>query len=159
MGENNIKIAQFKRILLREEVIYCDSVIFSYHFHRHPSFVPLTSFLFQLQQEEKITIITSCLSYFETLSLKDLEKEPEKRLLIREFFLSQNNFQICPVDISLAEKAAHIRRSTGLKAVDALHLATAATSLAHVFLTNDKDFRRIPAERFPIVFLDEFTSH
>ena len=94
----------------------------------------------------------------EILSLKDLENAPEKRLLIREFFLSQTNLQMNQVDASLVEKAARVRRTYGLKAVDALQWATAQISSVKVFLTNDKDFRRISPKQFPIIFLDDYVS-
>ena len=158
MGKNNLKSRKFVRILLNAKSVYCDSVIFSFHFHRHPTFSLLTSQLFELLDRKKITVITSCLSYMEILSLKDLENAPEKRLLIREFFLSQTNLQMNQVDASLVEKAAYVRRTAGLKAVDALQLATAELSLAKVFLTNDKDFRRISPKQFPIIFLDDYVS-
>ena len=158
MGKNNLKSEKFVRILLNAKYVYCDSVIFSYHFHRHPTFSPLTSLLFELLDGKKIAVITSCLSYMEILSIKDLENAPEKRLLIREFFLSQPNLHMNQVDASLVEKAARIRRTYGLKAVVALQWATAQISSVKVFLTNDKDFRRISPKQFPIIFLDDYVS-
>jgi len=158
MGEDDIKLDQFERIILKAKHIYCDSVIFSYHFHNHPNYSYLTARLFELLEKKRITIVTSCLAYLEILSLKQLEKDLQQRLLIKEFFLSQPNLQMNQTDVSLIEHAAQIRRTGGLKAVDALQLATAQASVVKIFLTNDKDFRRISQKQFPIVFLDEFVS-
>jgi len=42
MGEAVVKLVRFERILLKAKSVYCDSVIFSYHFHSHPLFTFLT---------------------------------------------------------------------------------------------------------------------
>ena len=63
-----------------------------------------------------------------------------------------------PVDRKIARTAAKLRAAHSLLTPDAVHLATAVTSEADFFLTNDRDFKKVdkPNSRFPkLVFIDD----
>lgn len=52
--------------------------------------------------------------------------------------------KLVPVDVSVADEAARIRRETGLKLPDALIAATALLSSSTLVTANRKDFSRVP---------------
>jgi predicted nucleic acid-binding protein len=156
MGEKVIKSSEFKSLILKEKKVACDSMLFSYHFHNLITYAKLTTIFFQLLESEKITLATSIISYLEILSYKELKNDPQKQLLIRQFFRTMKNLKIYTLDIEIAEEAGEIRRALHLKLPDAIQLATAVISQTGIFLTNDKDFKNILWKNIRIIYLDEF---
>lgn len=88
-------------------------------------------------KEERRSLFISSITIAETLSLSKLQ--PSKIVKIKAFL---ENFISIPFDNNIAELAASLRRSYGLKLPDA---GIAATALFSDFplVTRDRQFRRI----------------
>jgi predicted nucleic acid-binding protein len=61
----------------------------------------------------------------------------------RSFLLGTSNFQMLPIDIPVAERAADLRARYRLRTPDALQIATALQSGCEAFLTNDLALKRV----------------
>ena len=61
----------------------------------------------------------------------------------REFLLNASNFTIYSIDPIVAEKAAELRAQYAIKTQDAIQLAVAIENNATLFITNDKELKRI----------------
>jgi predicted nucleic acid-binding protein len=59
-------------------------------------------------------------------------------------FFASPAVRMLPVTVAVWERAARIRATHGLRALDALHLATAAEHLCGLFLSNDAQLARFP---------------
>ena len=91
-----------------------------------------------------IRVVSSEVTLLETLvrPLKEGNHRLEQFLLA--FLLGSNEVRLVSVDTGILVRAARVRAETGLKTPDAIHAATALASGCKMFLTNDKDFQRVP---------------
>ncbi|MEI6233818.1 MAG: PIN domain-containing protein [Planctomycetota bacterium] len=113
---------------------------------------PYSSFLKPLwiaAAKGSISIVTSELTWTETLTKPMREKNEFMEMLFRDF-LSAPEIQLIPATLALWEHTARLRAS-GLKTPDALHAATSISSHCALFLTNDSVFKRIP--NLPVLHL------
>lgn len=61
------------------------------------------------------------------------------------------HFTLVPIDADVAETAARLRTSYGLRTPDALQISAALTTGCQAFLTNDKKLRRVTELRILVV--------
>ncbi|MBN2374284.1 PIN domain-containing protein [bacterium] len=61
----------------------------------------------------------------------------------KEFLLYSNNFTVYPIDSQVAEKAAEIKGHYDIKTPDAIQVATAIGNNGTLFITNDKNLKKI----------------
>jgi predicted nucleic acid-binding protein len=102
-------------------------------------------------------VITSVLTIAEVLVKPMREGTEEEVSELREAILATPRLRIVEVDRRIAETAARIRATTGLKLPDAVHLAAAVAGGAQAFLTNDSGFKRASAF-LPVLILDELIA-
>ena len=136
----------FEKSLKNSRLVGIDTNIFIYHFANHPEFILQTKILFNLLQKSKIKAVTSMVTLTELLSLPG----PPKILRnLEEAFFTIPNLTISEVDRQIAKEAGRVRRIYGFRTPDSIQLATALTSKANKFITNDrrlKNFREIKIE-------------
>lgn len=53
------------------------------------------------------------------------------------------DFEVVPIDLNVAERAAELRARYGLRTPDALQIAAALSSGCEAFLTNDAKLQRV----------------
>lgn len=121
-----------------------DTNIFVYFLDKESPFYSQAEKFFKHVADQKITIVTSILTFTELLSLKapqaTLDKLEDELLLIP-------NMNIIDVQKDIAKTAAAIRRSYGFMLPDSIQLATAILAKSDAFVTNDerlKGFKRLP---------------
>lgn len=122
-GIRNIKLAAL------------DSNIFIYNLAKNPESTPATDIIFTRLIGKKLQAVTSIISLIEILSFPMVEEEEIK---IKEDFFNTPNLMVWEIDQEISLMAARIRRKYGLKLPDAVQLATAVSSKAQVFITNDQ---------------------
>jgi predicted nucleic acid-binding protein len=83
------------------------------------------------------------------LRLKKTSLEQEYRNIL----LESRYFDLIPVNLAIAERAADLRARYNLKTPDALQVATAIETGCDAFLTNDTGVKRVTELR--ILVLDE----
>lgn len=106
---------------------------------------PYHSFLSPLwpaAQAGRVTLVTSELTYLETL-VKPLREENAALEHLFRAFLTAQEMELIPATLAIWEQAARLR-TLGLKTPDALHAATGLAVGCALFLTNDDVFLRVP---------------
>lgn len=105
---------------------------------------PYASFLAPLWTAAKtgqVAIVTSELTWLETLTKPLRDGDAPLELLFRAF-LNAREVRMMPASLAIWEQAARLR-GLGLKTPDALHAATGMASGCSLFLTNDAAFTRV----------------
>ena len=119
---------------MKNKVLALDSNIFIYHFEANPLFTQYTTFIFNSIVNKSNTASTSIISLIETLSY------PSPQIIldqIEESFRTLPNFTIYNINQEIALQTARIRRAYKFRLPDSVQLATALTTKADIFITND----------------------
>ncbi len=139
--------------LKNHPLIGLDSSIFIYHLEDHPRYSPLTEIIFNALEKGANKGITSYLTLMEILV------KPKAEGLINvvrdyEYYLATfPNLTFYEMGLEVAQKASDLRAEEGIKAPDAIQLATTMLHGATGFLTNDKVFERVKG--IDILLLDK----
>ena len=131
--------------------VYVDANTVIYAVERIEPYRTLVEPLWQVANSGAISIITSELTWLETLT-KPLNEQNTRLEGLFRAFLTADEVSLLPATLPLWEQAARLRR-LGLKTPDALHAATALASSCELFVTNDPIFRRVP--NLPVALLSE----
>lgn len=94
-----------------------------------------------------VITLTEILSHPLKLGNKQLEQQ------YRDILLHSATYHLLAVTQELAADAALLRARHNLRTPDALHVASAGSSLCDLFLTNDKGIKRV--NELPVVLVDE----
>lgn len=121
--------------------VYIDANTVIYAVERMAPYALLLQPLWEAAQAKKISIVTSELTWLETLTKPLREQDAQLAGLFREF-LTADEVTLLPATLTLWEQAARLR-ALGLKTPDALHAATALASSSRLFVTNDRAFQRV----------------
>ena len=133
--------------------VYLDPSGFIYSAERVEPYRALLEPMWRQAQVRQFTIVSSDLVVLETLVKPFREKDTVIEGVFRSLFGSLE-VTLIPTTQSLWEEAAHLRADTGLKTPDALHAAAALRAGCTLFITNDRDFRRV--QDLPVAILDDF---
>ena len=98
--------------------------------------------LWQLADDNQITVVTSELALLETL-VQPIRNNDRILIDAYETLLTATELESVPITTSILRKSATLRASQNFKTPDAIHAATAKLSNCNFFLTNDPDFRRL----------------
>lgn len=133
--------------------VYVDSQVLIYTLEHHPRYEPLLEPLWRAAVNEGLEVVTSELALLETLiaPLRNgdaaLQNDYERALI-------QTDLSLLPISQPVLREAARLwALIPGLRTPDAIHGATALLHQAALFVTNDRDFRRIP--KLPLAILDD----
>lgn len=146
MGQIN-SFTDLTDLIKSHQIIAVDTCCFIYLIEssKYPIFAPIVQELFEQIRDGRVKAITSPITITEIMSLPrklGFEKIAyDYKLLITNF----PNLSIPEIDITVADKAAFLRSTYGMKTPDALQLATAIENNATAFITFDKDFKRMPS--------------
>ena len=135
--------------------VYLDTVGFIYSVERIEPYRALLEPMWIQAQAGGFTIVSSELVVLETLVKPFREDDGIVEEVFRSLF-DANEVMLIPATRTLWEEAARLRATTGLKAPDALHAATAIHAECTLFVTNDNDFRRV--QGLPVVVLDDLIT-
>jgi predicted nucleic acid-binding protein len=126
--------------------VYLDTNIWIYALEGFAPFVhPLTA-LFERVDAGELTSVTSELTLAEVLVKPFQAKQPDLQQIYMDTLQSGDSLTIVPLLRATLIEAARLRAQyPALKLPDAVHAATALTSGAHLFVTNDARFRAIGA--------------
>ena len=133
--------------------VYLDSSGFIYSAERVEPYRTLLEPMWRQARVGQFTIVSSDLVVLETLVKPFREKDAVIEGVFRSLFGSME-VTLIPTTQTLWEEAAHLRAGTGLKTPDALHAAAALRAGCTLFITNDRDFRRV--QDLPVAILDDF---
>jgi predicted nucleic acid-binding protein len=141
--------------LSRHKRIGLDTVLFIYHLEGTEPYSRFTTKLFTALSRGRFSALASSLVLAELL-VRPFELGDEGKIRACEVFLKGlPGLEVHPVDERVAKEGACLRARYGLRAPDALHLATALVHRATAFLTNDQEFRKAQGCGLEILILDE----
>jgi predicted nucleic acid-binding protein len=130
-----------------------DTSAFIYHLEAHPVYAPRLLPVFQHIERGRCQAVTSTLTFLEVLVQPYRTGDVEARAALSALLASFPGITWMALDLPIADRAAALRARYGLRSPDAIHLATALQASADVFLTNDRDLRRVV--EVPVLLIDE----
>lgn len=129
-------LAQFKGNL-----VAIDTAPLIYYIEENPAYLPSLEPFFQAVDSGDIRLITSTVTLLEVLVLP-LKQQNTRLANAYRSILTNSRLQLYSVSTEIAEEAASLRASYGLRTPDAIGLAVAQIAKAPFFLTNDE---RLPS--------------
>ena len=132
--------------------IYLDASGFIYSLERIEPYCTQLEPMWRQAQAGQFVIVSSHLVLLETLVKPLREGDIALEQSFRELLYARE-VQLIPATLSLWERAARLRAATGSKTPDALHAVTAQDAASTLFITNDRDFRRVA--NLPVIVLDD----
>ena len=135
-------------------LVYVDANAVIYAVEKIEPYSSLLTPLWHAAQAQQVQLVTSELTWLETLVRPLRDGNAALEALIRSF-LTAREMRLIPATLPLWEEAARLRAS-GVKTPDALHAATALGAGCVMFITNDAGFRRIAS--LPVVLLSEVAA-
>jgi len=122
--------------------VYVDANSAIYAVEKIEPYHTFLSPLWSAAQAGQITLVTSELTWMETLVKPLREGNAALEYLFRTFLTAQE-MELISATLAIWEQAARLR-ILGLKTPDALHAATGLAVGCTLFLTNDDAFLRVP---------------
>ncbi|MEW5961519.1 MAG: PIN domain-containing protein [Chloroflexota bacterium] len=150
-------MASLEQRIASHRIIGLDTSVFIYHFEAHPQYLPLTRvILTQIQAGQ-------CRGIASTIALMELTVQPwrlSRADIARQYevlLINFPNLKLSDVTREVARQAAQLRARYNLRPADALQVATAMIEGATLWVSNDKQLKRIePA--IEVTILDEYVE-
>lgn len=124
--------------------IALDTPIFIYFIEEHERFLPLVEPLFEAIEQGKLAAVTSGLTLMETLVHPYRHGDVSLAAQYEAFLTRSRGLRLIEPSVALLRTAAELRARLGVKAPDAIQLATAAHGGCSRLLTNDRRLPEIP---------------
>ncbi len=130
---------------LHNKVVGLDSAPLIYFIEDHPVHAERLSAFFEDVARGCVQVVTSVVTLAEVLVRPLQERRMDLVERYKGILLGSKAFDVRPVSAQIAEQAAQLRATYGLRAPDAIQLATAMSAGATAFLTNDARLVRVAA--------------
>lgn len=141
---------------LRGTLVALDSAPLIYYIEEYPAYLSIVDPFFDALNQSELAAVTSTVTLAEVLTHPLRRGDKPLAAKYRELLLSTDGLTTLPLTAAIAEEAAGLRASHGLRTPDAIQLATAVVANAAVFLTNDA---RLPLiATMPVLVLDKLAS-
>ena len=124
-----------------------------YFVEANPSYDQLVSDIFSRVADGEVEGWTSVVSLSEVLVQPFVSGRKDLQEAYRELLLKSSNFQTGPISATVAENAARMRASYGLRLPDAIQIAFAVDSGCQAIVCNDHSMRRVTELR--VLILDD----
>jgi predicted nucleic acid-binding protein len=128
--------------LAARALVLVDSAPIIYYLENHKQFAAFFSPLFEAHDRAQLRLAISSITIAEVL-VGPLRVGNEG--LVRRYRGLLESWQVVPLDADIAESAARLRASLGLKLADAVQAASALAINAAALVTHDRDFSRLTA--------------
>lgn len=124
-------------------VVGIDANILIYHVEHYAPYEQISLPLWNMLDQERITVITSELIYLEVLIKPTKEQQWALVEQYKTVMQETAGFHLLPIDFAVLETAIELRVNHNLKTPDAIHAATALLNKCQMFVTNDPIFKRV----------------
>ncbi len=149
-----MEIEKFKKAISRFKRVAADSSCFIYFLEDNPKFGDLAELIFESAEKNKIALIASVLVSVEVLTgyrrANDYSAEQEFKQMLKDF----PAIEIYEASNKLIDYIVDLRTKYGIKTPDAIHLATAIEHKADVFVTNDRQLKKV--KEIAILYLEDY---
>jgi len=141
-------------LLGQHRMVALDTCVWIYHLEDHPDYCRLTTEILTAVSAGKCAAVVSELTLMELL-VRPLQLEREDVADEYETLLAHfPNLSLIPIHRDPLRKAAVVRARYGLRAPDAVIVATAILQGATGVITNDRHWKRV--EGIDVICLDDF---
>jgi predicted nucleic acid-binding protein len=130
--------------LPEQSLLLVDSAPIIYFFEDNPTFEPRFRAIFQAHAAGRVRFAVTTVTITEVLT-GPLQAGDET--LARRYRATFESWQVVELNIDIAEGAARLRASLGLKLADAIQAASAFAINAAALVTHDRDFSRVRSLR------------
>lgn len=130
-----------------------DTTPIIYFIEANPTYDNLVSNLFSRVAAGEIEGWTSVISLSEVLVQPIVSGRNDLQQRYREFLLRSSNFHTVPISAAVADAAARIRATYGLRIPDAIQIAFAVDVGCQAIVCNDHSMRRVT--ELEILILDD----
>ena len=120
-----------------------DTALIIYFIEAHPLYEAIVTPIFKLIADRRLTGITSTITLTEVLVQPFISANMRLQQEYRDILLYSPDFEVIPIDVNVAERAAELRARYGLRTPDALQIAAALSSDCEAFVTNDSKLQRV----------------
>lgn len=138
MAEKNVR-----DVLGPHKLVGVDTMTFIYHIEGDKRYEPFTRVLFKSIEDGERHAVTSTITLLEALVKPKMLGDEAMWEDYHYVLTSFPNLKLKAVDEEVAEAAASIRASSGLRTPDALQVATCVVEGASAFVTNDDRLKKI----------------
>lgn len=125
-------------------LLLVDSSPIIYVLEQHPKLATRFMAVFEAQASGRLKFAVTSVAIAEVLT-GPLQSGDE--VLARRYRAVLESWNVIPLDVEIAESAARLRASFGLKLPDAVHAASALAVHAAGLVTHNRDFSRIGSLR------------
>ena len=146
-------MARIDDLLAKHLRIGLDTSPFIYLFERHPTYHPLVQPLFTQLKAPQHDAVTSVITLIETCVQPYRAENYELVERYRHALTNAEQVRLVDITIKIAETAIRLRAQHNIRVPDALQIATAIEADATLFITNDKQFKRVSG--IEVVLLDD----
>ena len=144
-------------VLQENQALFIDTAPLIYFWEKHESYFSVMAALFDEIYDKNIQCCVSLITYIEVVTFPLKKKQKNIAAKYRNYLTNSKNFQLVPLNISIADRTAWFRSEFGLKTPDAIQLATAEICGADYILTNDKAWGKVNVSG-RIVLVDELVE-
>jgi predicted nucleic acid-binding protein len=130
-----------------------DTSAFIYHLEAHPIHAPRLLPIFRQIERGRVQAVASTLTFLELLVQPYRTGDEDRRAVLSALLATFPGITWIAPDLAIADRAASLRARYRLRTPDAIQIATALQSRADVFLTNDRDLRRV--QEVPVLLVDD----
>jgi len=140
---------------LRGSVVGLDTAPLIYFIEESPVYLASLRAFFGAVDQGEFTVVTSVLTLTEVLVHPLRQGNHRLAEDYRRILLQADHISTLAVSEAIAEEAAQLRAQHNLRTPDAIHLATAITSGASSFITNDVRLGGLPIPKILVQPLHE----
>ncbi len=123
--------------------LYVEAAPLIYYVEEHPIYVQRVEAIITYIEDTPIEAVSSVVCLTEVLNQPMKNGRSDLVQAYRDILIFGDRFRLWPVSVTIAELAARLRASYGLRTPDALHVATAIEAKCNAFLTNDAGLKRV----------------
>lgn len=141
---------------LKGKVVGLDTAPLIYFIEEHPDYAHVVNPFFEALERRELRIVTSTVTLLEVLVAPMRHNDAQLATKYRNILLKTRDLSIIVLSQSIAEEAARLRAIYNLRTADAIQMATALSSRAAFFLTNDK--RLSPVSGLEVLVVDDLKA-
>jgi predicted nucleic acid-binding protein len=124
-----------------------DTAAFIYLIEEHESFLPMVEPVFAAIDDRRLTAVTSALTLLEVLVVPLRHGDLALARRYEELLTRGRGLTLVDVSQAVLRDAAALRAATGMRAPDAIQVATALEAGCTAFITNDRRLPQLPGLR------------
>ncbi len=125
------------------QVIGLDTAIFIYVLEEHPHYAARAEKILSAVERGMVSAIFASIGIIEILTGPKKKNRYDLAAEYRELIAHFPNLTIMGLSEPIIERASDLRARYGIATPDAIHIATAAVFGADVFITNDKNLKKV----------------